>query len=81
MIFIPFWITPKLFRKLNNLILSGKLDGFGAISFNICHGYEDITAYMGGITGTSSATQDLLMPSVMGTGITTKPLFVRGYEE
>ena len=43
-----FPLTEDFFTKLNNLILSDKLDGFGAISFNICHGYEDITAYMGG---------------------------------
>lgn len=44
-------LTKDFFKKVNELILSDKLNNFGAISFNICHGYEDINSYMDGDTG------------------------------
>ena len=41
-------LTKDFFKKVNNLILTGKLNEVGAVSFNVCHGFEDIDAYKGG---------------------------------
>lgn len=55
-------ITENFFSRLNELILADKLNEFGVISFNVCHGWEDIDSFVQGDTSLKVTCRAALEP-------------------